>query len=280
MGDLDNAGQSALTLGRGWAFYVGPVEAGQVHRHHAEQIAWSVGGLLKVAGPWGSLEAHGHVLAADVPHCLSAPLGVRMVFLDPTMSSSVKGYVAKAGVVALTMLQVDVLEAELTRWHESAASDGFPDAARHAWDDRRWRETAEWVERSLDGPVRCQDAALAAGLSESHFMHWFAERSGLAFRAYVRWLRLQRAVRALADGSNLTAAAHEAGFSDSAHLSRTVVATFGIRPASLRAIRIRCTDRMSPPVTLRGLAIASPSTHKHDHPGHSTADQGRRSWRR
>jgi AraC-like DNA-binding protein len=257
VGDLDNAGQAALTLGRGWAFYVGPVEAGQVHRHHAQQIAWSAGGALKVAGPWGSLEAHGHVLAADVPHCLSAPRGARMVFLDPTMSPSVKGDVARAGVVSLTSLQVDVLEEEVVRWHEGAVSDGVPVAARHAWDDRRWRQTAEWVERSLDGPVRCQDAALAADLSESHFMHWFSERSGLAFRAYVRWLRLQRAVRALSDGSNLTAAAHEAGFSDSAHLSRTVVATFGIRPASLRAIRIRCTDRTAPPVALGGLALGS-----------------------
>ena len=34
-------------------------------------------------------------------------------------------------------------------------------------------------------------------------------------------------------GSSLTEAAHEAGFADSAHLSRTFRATFGIAPSFL-----------------------------------------------
>lgn len=81
-------------------------------------------------------------------------------------------------------------------------------------------------------------------------MHWFAEVSGLPFRAYVRWLRLQRAVRTLADGSTLTEAAHWAGFSDSAHLTRTFVATFGVRPASLRGVRVVSADDAETPPAL------------------------------
>jgi hypothetical protein len=171
MDDADDVGQPALTLGPGWALYVGPVEAGQLHRHHAEQIAWSVDGMLNVAGPWGALEAHGHVLAADVLHGLSAPHGVRMVFQDPTMSASIGGDIAPAGVFALTTLQVDVLEAQLTRWREGETSDRVPETDTRAPDDQRWRQTTGWIERALDGPVRCRDAARATGLSQSHFMH-------------------------------------------------------------------------------------------------------------
>lgn len=262
MDDVDADTPPSLTVGRGWALYVGPVEASRVHRHHAEQIAWSLGGTLEVTGPWGALESHGHVLTADLPHSFSASRVVRMVFLDPTMSGSAAGDISTAGAFTLTTLQIDVLEEELTRWQEGAGPEGLAETDKRPSDDLRWRRTVDWIERALDGPARCQDAALAAGLSESHFMHWFAGRSGLAFRAYVRWLRLQTAVRALSKGSNLTAAAHEAGFSDSAHLSRTFVATFGIRPAGLRTMRIRCTDRTTPPIALRGLALHSPlATH-------------------
>lgn len=255
MDDEHAASVPSLTIGRGWALYVGPVEAARLHRHNAAQLAWSGADMLSVAGAWGVLQARGHLLAADVPHELAAARSARLMFLDPTVLEHEQTNIAQEGVVALTPLQVDVLESELVRWQQGPSSADLTVTADRASNDRRWRLTLEWLDRALEGPARCEDAALAAGLSPSRFMHWFAQTSGLAFRAYVRWLRLQRAVRALSAGSNLTVAAHEAGFSDSAHLSRTFVATFGMRPANLRAVRIACTDQTRPPVLLRGLNL-------------------------
>ncbi|MCC7134500.1 MAG: helix-turn-helix domain-containing protein, partial [Gemmatimonadales bacterium] len=64
--------------------------------------------------------------------------------------------------------------------------------------------------------------------------HLFVQEVGLAFRPYVLWLRLNRAVEAFAAGEALTAAAYQAGFSDSAHLSRTFRRMYGIAAASLQ----------------------------------------------
>jgi AraC family transcriptional regulator len=63
--------------------------------------------------------------------------------------------------------------------------------------------------------------------------HLFVEQTGLPFRTYLLWLRLTKAVESMAAGASLTEAAHEAGFADSAHFSRTFRRMFGVAAAAL-----------------------------------------------
>lgn len=239
-----------LSIGRGWAIYVEPVLPGRPHRHQAAQLAWCPTGTVKLEGAWGTVEAPGHVLPAGVPHRILAAQPVRMLFVDPSLlvmagDASMR---SKPHVRALTASQATALEGELMAWLEKPPS-GTPDERPLPMESGRWPAVLEWLEHALEAAVRVEDAAAAAGLSPSHFMHWFREASGLSFRAFVRWLRLQRAVRTLATGATLTQAAHLAGFADSAHLSRTFVATFGVPPAPLRSARIVRTDTARPPIS-------------------------------
>ena len=89
------------------------------------------------------------------------------------------------------------------------------------------------IQARLAGPLKLSDAAAAAHLSPSRFRHLFIEQTGTVFRAYVLWLRLHLATRAAMWGRAWTAEAHAAGFTDSAHLSRTFRRMFGIAPAML-----------------------------------------------
>jgi len=72
-----------------------------------------------------------------------------------------------------------------------------------------------------------------AQLSPSRFLHVFTESLGIPLRSYVRWLRVQRAMGALAAGCHITEAACVAGFSDAAHLTRTLRRTLGHTPGEL-----------------------------------------------
>ena len=78
-----------------------------------------------------------------------------------------------------------------------------------------------------------EEIAEAVFLSPSRFRHLFVEETGMAFRPYVLWLRLQRAIECHTSGENLTNAAYTAGFSDLAHMSRTFRRMFGIAPGAL-----------------------------------------------
>jgi AraC-like DNA-binding protein len=72
-----------------------------------------------------------------------------------------------------------------------------------------------------------------ANLSPSRFMHVFTESVGVPVRPYILWLRLQRAACDLMDGATVTNAAHRAGFSDGAHLTRTFRRMLGTSPSDL-----------------------------------------------
>ena len=76
--------------------------------------------------------------------------------------------------------------------------------------------------------------AASAGLSAGRLTHLFREQTGVALRRYLLWLRGRAAVRRIASGESLTTIAHEAGFADAAHFSRTSRRLLGMPLSRLR----------------------------------------------
>jgi AraC-like DNA-binding protein len=102
-------------------------------------------------------------------------------------------------------------------------------------DSRIQRAFAE-IDRRLDEPLTLAEIALHVGLSEGRFRHLFVTETGVAFRPYVLWARLNRALALGYSGVSWTEAAHAANFADSAHLTRTCRRMFGIAPSSIRDV--------------------------------------------
>lgn len=59
----------------------------------------------------------------------------------------------------------------------------------------------------------------------------FKAATGLTFRRFKQWSALQHAARQIAAGELVRTAAMDAGFADTAHLSRTFRASFGLTPS-------------------------------------------------
>lgn len=66
-------------------------------------------------------------------------------------------------------------------------------------------------------------------------LRYFKAATGLTFRDFKRWTGLQFAARQMMEGASIRTAAMDAGFADTAHLSRTFRLLFGLAPSEALA---------------------------------------------
>jgi AraC-like DNA-binding protein len=103
------------------------------------------------------------------------------------------------------------------------------------------RKPESRVQKALDifqalAEKRISAAELASqvALSESRLSHLFQQQLGIPIRRYLLWLKIVEAARQVNDPNcNVTDAAQIAGFTDSAHLTRSFRQLLGISPGML-----------------------------------------------
>jgi len=99
--------------------------------------------------------------------------------------------------------------------------------------DARVVSVAKTIKENPTRDVPIKELAEQVNLSEDRLHHLFTAELGLPIHKYRIWLRLKNASRLYFDGHTLTFAAHESGFSDAAHFSRTFSRMFGAAPSNL-----------------------------------------------
>ena len=81
------------------------------------------------------------------------------------------------------------------------------------------------------------------GVERTHALRLFKAETGMTFRQFKRWAGLRCAAQRIAAGDIVRTAALDAGFADTAHLSRTFRQSFGLTPsqaiAGLKTVRDR-----------------------------------------
>jgi AraC-like DNA-binding protein len=204
------------------------------HRHQAHQIAVGLDAAITVEAPLDRLSGNAIFIPAGLKHRLSAG-HVLSIYLDVLSDE------ARTLQVSETARLMEILPADVAATVEALSTSGhsavqlrmqvrqllrLPDPP--ICDPRLTRITTALRE----GQMGREAMAALVHLSPTRFSHWFVEQTGLPLRSYVKWLRLTQALQHLAKGVRLTEAAHAAGFSDSAHFSRTFRALLGIDPSS------------------------------------------------
>ena len=218
-----------------------PAFASARHRHHAAQIAFGLHGPVVFESPQtGPHRADMLLIPPDTLHAHPAFGASAFLYLEPEsiewVHFSGRG---EGGIVPLPFNQRLRSVARRAAARDAVAARSLVDGLigksprRGAHDDAVVSHACTLIRGSLDGPVTLAAVAEAVHLSPSRLAHRFREATGVPMRRYVLWCRLRAAAEAAMRGSSLTEAAHLAGFADSAHLSRTFRAMFGVAPSLL-----------------------------------------------
>jgi AraC family transcriptional regulator len=239
---------------RGGSLWIGLAgEATSRHAHHAVQIALPFPhGRVQFqdrTGRWASypaalvpahrphaFEARGQLVAQifvepesregrRLQHCYheEAIVALQTTTLAPGIAELAAAYGARASDTALIERASDVI---------ASLSGGVTEPTRAT--DARIDRAVLLMREQLGGSIPLGRIASAVHLSPDRFRHLFVAETGVTFRAYLLWQRLERSLAAYIGGESLTDAALAAGFADSAHFSRTFRKMFGIAPASVR----------------------------------------------
>ena len=240
-------GTGRIVFWRGGSLWIGHAaqETG-FHAHHAIQTTLALsGGVVRFQSQdtdWTSYKAA--IIAAHHPHAFEARGElVALIFTEP---ESRAGQVLRerytGGVAALTPdACAEEAAALAAAYAQGAADEELGYCARAVTErltsiqqlpprplDQRIARAIDVLREGLGETVTMAAIADAVHLSPERFRHLFLKETGIRFRPYVLWLRLEVAVRSYAAGSNLTEAAHAGGFADSAHFSRTFKRMFGV----------------------------------------------------
>lgn len=225
------------------------------HSHHCVQLVMTMSGTLLIRGDpqneW--IKCGAALVRPDAAHEIDARDATVLIgFVD---SESELGAALKAQIEGdiscvpeaqtarwRLALGSTLTEAHIERWVRTELLHRRGSVRIHPRVNRALKYVRDRLGMSDDFSLKA--LARVAGLSQSRFMHVFTESVGVPVRTYILWLRLQRACCELREGATVTSAAHSAGFSDAAHLTRTFRRMLGMTPSDL-ALRKRMSKGVS-----------------------------------
>ncbi len=96
---------------------------------------------------------------------------------------------------------------------------------------QRLGRAIDYIEAHLEAEISLSELALAAGLSKFHFSRLFKAAIGLTPHKYLLKRRIERAARVLRQGeAEIARVAHNFGFADQSHFTRTFKKIKGVTP--------------------------------------------------
>ncbi len=240
-----NVQKNTLYLWNGIFFFLGNVVDTAFHRHHAVQLVLGLENKFTIDTDNETHQTKAVLLDSDIVHRLQGPKGVQALLLfenesktaqklknvlkNETMlllpEDSVSEHL-KSGLKKLYMGKPDIDSAKVHL--DLLLSKLFSFSNEVQIVDPRIVKARALIDSLEVKKISADRISSMLSISETRFIHLFKKEVGIPFRKYLLWKRMLDSIRILIDRHDITWAAHEAGFSDSAHLARTFKDNFGV----------------------------------------------------
>lgn len=223
-----------------------------IHSHYATQLSFGEGDGIcfrpDEKSDWTSYE--GTVISTRQPHAMDASTvaasATILIEQETLAGRALEKRFGANGISSVSRAELgEVAKSLFQTWRVHQSGDETAAAAQRvigavagtsavtvASDERVLRAIA-YINKNLGESLTLEAIAKEAFLSPTRFRHLFVEQTGTALRPYVLWRRFLRAWTLVREGASLSTAAHQAGFADAAHLTRTSQKMFGFAPSGL-----------------------------------------------
>lgn len=227
---------------QGSAYYIGSDIQTAEHAHHALELVFALDKPFNLTTKEKTFKnVYGIIVKPNIAHrFIGRKSDYLFIFLEPELLQARQILdhfpMSSPGVRELPLMDGPPGEREIFNFNFLKSTLGIPVSTTPAKkiDDPRLEKITAFIADNLDaGKIKSGELAARIHLSESRFLHLFKEKLNLPVRKYILWLRLQKALMFISRGADFTESTHKAGFSDSAHFSRTFFKMFGVTPSSL-----------------------------------------------
>ena len=221
-----------LEFGSAWVAFRGRSAENSMHAHAALQLTLASDGVVTLRGAAGAVSGNALLVGPGTPHAIESTGILTLLLIEPQSPAAyILGAAGLRGIVPLAPALAGLVDPDLPLATCMDRLLAQADASAPLL-DARLTAALEHL-RSDTSAAAVARAAGAAGLSTSRLRALAMQGLGTPLATWVAWRRLERAGLSLAAGASLAQAAHDGGFADQAHFTRTMRKVFGITPKML-----------------------------------------------
>lgn len=245
----------------GIAFYLGCTGDNNAHKHNAIQIVLPYEGAISVFDKNNqeiiATRTSGLVIPANTLHRVQSDgqQKIGFIYLEPYSKSGralmekfssskhinkLTPDVSSACIKELEIIEQGILLASCDTNNIMSLLTGVN--AKPLVLDERVKKTIDYINNHLEDIKTLDSLAEKLAISPRYLRRLFGQQVGMSIQRFCLWVKLRIALSHIATGESFTEASHVAGFSDSAHFSRTFSNMFGIAPSEVmgNANKLKC----------------------------------------
>lgn len=239
---------SKIIIANGIALFVGSIFDTVFHKHHAIQITFGIDEKFDLQSEDELIQSRAIIIDSDTSHRLMGKGGTQALLLiepESLYGAVIRNTFGNENNIFNTehifkpifyrelsdyILSEDFPIKEILNLIFAYLDISIPDTSII---DRRLGTIVELIEKNNEKKIAIEALASHVSLSESRLQHLFKAQMGISIKRYLLWKRMMDGIKIIANGNNFTFSAHESGFSDSSHMSRTCKEMFGITLSDL-----------------------------------------------
>ncbi len=222
--------------------YFGEIADTELHKHYAIQMTLSYKNSFSITAIEKTEDYNFCIIKSNIAHKLVSKNKVIIVLINP---SSIQGYnLSKLYLTNITNIEIEnnigyfenIISDNINTNNISKTIDKIINQlikntkTDKILTDKRIIKALNYLDNKSDKTVSLKELAEQVFLSDSRFIHLFKQETGITFRRMQLWIKITKAMELFEKNKNFTKIAHEVGFADSSHFSRTFKENFGIKP--------------------------------------------------